>query len=142
MRLSPVPVLLVKTPGTNQHPVVLAAIDPGHTFSKPAKLEQRILAASSTIESALRGTQHILHANAPFPLTADPETMLNQETVERLQAAATAAAQKALYREMRATRNPRAQRQIVGRLPAYASSQTAKDTRSSIVVMGAVSRSG
>ncbi len=142
LRLSPVPVLLVKTPGTYRHPVVLAAVDPGHTFSKPAKLDQRILTASSTIASALRGTQHVLHAYAPFPFTADPQTMINQDTVDRLQADATAAAQTALDRELRKTGIPKSQRHIVGRHPADAIAQTAKEIHSSIVVMGAVSRSG
>jgi len=142
LRLSPVPVLLVKTPGTYRHPVVLAAVDPGHTFSKPTKLDQRILTASATLASALRGTQHVLHAYAPFPYTADPETMINQETVDRLQADATAAAQKALDRELRKTGIPKSQRHVVGRHPADAIAQTAKETHSAIVVMGAVSRSG
>jgi universal stress protein E len=142
LRLSPVPVLLVKTPGTYRHPVVLAAVDPGHAFSKPAKLDRRILTASSTLASALRGTQHVLHAYAPFPFTADPETMINQETVERLQADATAAAQKTLDRELRTTRIPKSQRHIVGRHPVDAIAQTAKELHSAIVVMGAVSRSG
>lgn len=142
LRLSPVPVLLVKTPGAYRHPVVLAAVDPGHTFSKPAKLDRRILTASSTIASALRGTQHVLHAYAPFPYTADPQTMINPEIVDRLQADATAAAQKALDRELRKTGIPRSQRHIVGRHPADAIAQTAKEIHSAIVVMGAVSRSG
>src|ERR1700758_4799745 len=38
LRLSDVPVLLVKTRGVYRRPAILAAIDPGHTFSKPAKL--------------------------------------------------------------------------------------------------------
>jgi universal stress protein E len=142
LRLSPVPVLLVKTPGTYRRPVVLAALDPGHTFSKPAALDRRILAASSTISHALHGTQHVLHAYVPFPFMADPGTLVNQETVEQLQADATAAAQKALDRELRSTRIPKAQRHVVGRHPADAIEQTAREIHSSIVVMGAVSRSG
>lgn len=142
LRLSPVPTLLVKTSGTYRRPVVLAAIDPGHSFSKPARLDRRILQASSTISSALHGTQHVLHAYVPFPAVADPEALINPETVEQLQADATAAAQKALDRELRATRIPKAQRHIVGRHPADAIAQTAREIHSSIVVMGAVSRSG
>ncbi|HEY6927415.1 MAG TPA: universal stress protein [Steroidobacteraceae bacterium] len=142
LRLSPVPVLLVKTSGTYRNPAVLATVDPGHTFSKPAKLDQRILAASSMLARALHGKEHVLHAYAPFPFTADPETMINQETVDRLQADATAAAQKTLDRELRSSRIPKSQRHIVGRHPADAIAQTAKETHSAIVVMGAVSRSG
>jgi len=142
LRLSPVPVLLVKTSGAYRKPVILAALDPGHTFSKPAKLDQSILAASASFARALRGTQHVLHAYVPFPYAADPETMISQETVERLQAEATQAAQKALDKELRTSQIPKAQRHVVGRHPADAIAQTAQETRSSIVVMGAVSRSG
>ncbi len=142
LRLSPVPVLLVKTPGTYKHPVVLAAVDPGHTFSKPARLDERILAASAVIARSLRGKEHVLHAYAPFPFAADPETMVSRETVERLQGEATAAAQRALDRELRARRIPKAQRHLIGRHPADAIADTAREIHSSIVVMGAVSRSG
>ena len=142
LRLSPVPVLLVKTSGTYRNPAVLAALDPGHTFSKPAKLDQRILAVSATLSRALRGTQHVLHAYVPFPYRADPETMVNREIVERLKEEAAAAAGKALDRELRTARIPKAQRHLVGQHPADAIPQTARQIHSSIVVMGAISRSG
>jgi universal stress protein E len=142
LRLSPVPVLLVKTSGAYRNPVVLAAVDPGHSYSKPAKLDQRILAASSTITRALRGTQHVLHAYMPFPYAAEPNTMLSQETIERLEGEASAAAQSALDRTLRTTRIQKKHRHIVGRHPADAIAQTAQELHSSIVVMGAISRSG
>ena len=142
LRLSPVPVLLVKTRGTYRNPVILAAVDPGHTFSKPAKLDQRILTASSTMTRALRGTLHALHAYVPFPFAADPNTLLNQETIERLEGEASAAAQSALDRVLRRTRIPKTHRHILGRHPADAIAQTARELHGSIVVMGAVSRSG
>src|SRR5581483_3753286 len=66
LRLAPMPVLLIKTPGGYRHPVVMAAIDPAHANSKPAQLDERILAASSTLARALRGTLHALHAYVPF----------------------------------------------------------------------------
>jgi universal stress protein E len=135
-------VLLVKTAGVYRHPVVLAAVDPGHTFSKPAKLDKRILDAASKIAGALRGTLHVLHAYVPFPYMADPKTMVNQETVKRLKEEATAAAQKALDRELRSSRIPTSHRHLVGRHPADAIPQTARELHSSIVVMGAISRSG
>jgi universal stress protein E len=142
LRLSPVPVLLVKTRGTYRNPAVLAALDPGHTFSKPAKLDQKILVAGSTITRALRGTLHALHAYVPYPLAADPSMMLSQESVERLQEEASEAAHSALSRVLRKTRMPKANRHVIGRHPADAIAQTAREIHSSIVVMGAVSRSG
>jgi universal stress protein E len=83
-----------------------------------------------------------LHAYVPFPFAADPNTLLNQETIERLEGEASAAAQSALDRVLRRTRIPKTQRHIVGRHPTDAIAQTARELRSSIVVMGAVSRSG
>jgi universal stress protein E len=142
LRLSPVPVLLVKTRGAYRNPVVLAAVDPGHTFSKPAKLDQRILTTSSTITRALRGALHALHAYVPFPFVADPNSLLNQETIERLEGEASAAAKDALDRVLRRTRIPKTNRHILGRHPADAIAQTARELHSSIVVMGAISRSG
>jgi universal stress protein E len=142
LRLSPVPVLLVKTSGPYRHPVVLAAVDPGHTFSKPAKLDQRILDVASKASGALRGTQHVVHAYVPFPYMADPKTMINQDTVNQLKEEATAAAQKALDRELRSSRIQKSRRHLIGRHPADAIPQTAREIHSSIVVMGAISRSG
>ena len=143
LRQSPVPVLLVKTRGTYRNPVVLAAVDPGHTYSKPAKLDQRILVASSTITRALRGTQHVLHAYVPFPYAAaTPNNMLSQETIERLEEETSAAAQSALDRTLRRTTIQKKHRHVVGRHPADAIAQTARELHSSIVVMGAISRSG
>jgi universal stress protein E len=142
LRLSPIPVLLVKTSGTYRHPAVLAAVDPAHTYSKPARLDRRILQASATLARGLRGSQHVLHAYAPFPFAVDPELMMDPKTVEDLQAKAESAAHKLLDRELRTTRIPKAQRHLVGRSAPDAIAQTAGEIDSSIVVMGAVSRSG
>jgi universal stress protein E len=142
LRLSPVPVLLVKTPGTYRRPILLAALDPAHSFSKPARLDHRILAATTAFTRALRGTQHALYAYAPFPFAAAPETMVDPVTVEKLQADAAASAVKLLDRALHTSRLPKAHRHVVGRSAADAIAQTAEELHSSIVVMGAVSRSG
>jgi len=142
LRLSLAPVLLVKTPGPYRRPAVLAAVDPGHTNSKPAKLDERILRAGATMTGALRGTLHALHAYVPFPFAAEPDVMLCQETVNRLEAEAVAAAQRGLDRALRTTRILKARRHLVGRHPSDAIEQTAREIHAAIVVMGAVSRSG
>ena len=67
LRLSPIPVLLVKNSKAYSRPNILAALDPAHSFSKPARLDRRILEAATTFTKALRGTQHALYAYAPFP---------------------------------------------------------------------------
>jgi nucleotide-binding universal stress UspA family protein len=63
-------------------------------------------------------------------------------TIERLEGEASAAAQSALDRTLRTTRIQKKHRHIVGRHPADAIAQTAQELHSSIVVMGAISRSG
>ena len=78
----------------------------------------------------------------PFPFAAEPDVILSQETVQQLQAEATAAAQRGLDRALRAIRIPKARCHLVGRHPSDAIEQTAREIHSAIVVMGAISRSG
>ena len=73
LRLSPLPVLLVKTSRPYRRPAVLAAVDPSHAFAKPAKLDDEILRLGDAVSRALRGTLHAMHAHAPpMPLGALP----------------------------------------------------------------------
>jgi hypothetical protein len=78
LRLSPAPVLLVKTPGPYRRPVVLAAADPGHTNSKPAKLDERILRASATMTGALRGTRRVSRPGINSALPPAPRKNRNE----------------------------------------------------------------
>src|ERR1035437_2628555 len=58
VRLSPVPVLLVKNPHPYRHPAVLAAIDPTHANEKPLQLDKEILRDRKELSTALRGSLH------------------------------------------------------------------------------------
>lgn len=142
LRLSPVPVLLAKTSLAYKRPVVLAALDPGHAFSKPARLDQNILIAGSAIAQALRGSLHALHAYVPFPLAADSHLLMSQKGIERLEMDVSAAAAKALDRAIGKVKIATANRHILGADPASAIARTARELKAGIVVMGAVSRSG
>ncbi len=142
LRLSPVPVLLVKTAGAYRRPAVLAAIDPAHTYSKPAKLDDEILRAGFTVANALRGTLHAVHAYIPVPIGAFPYYSLNENVLVRLEAQSAAVAQRSFDRALRSVKIPKARRHLVGLHPITAIEHTARETRSAIVVMGAVSRSG
>ena len=68
LRLSPIPVLLVKNSAPYRRPKVLAAIDPTHAHAKPSGLDQRILDYGAQVCGALRGTLHVVHAHMPRPL--------------------------------------------------------------------------
>ncbi len=140
LRLVPVPILLVKTSGLYAHPVVLAAIDPAHTFAKPTNLDAEILEASSVFATALRGTLHAVHAY--IPVGAFPHSTATAETVENLELEAATEARDRFDKALAKATVSRRRRHLVARHPIDAIEQTAKATRSALVVMGAISRSG
>jgi len=65
LRLSPLPVLLVKKPRPYHRPTVLSAVDPAHAFAKPADLDEDILQAGAAVADALKGQLHAVHACRP-----------------------------------------------------------------------------
>jgi universal stress protein E len=141
LRTSPIPVLLVKSSQPYDHPVVLAALDPSHVFAKPVKLDEVILGAAGRLCRALQGTLHAVHAYAPMPVTIEPIA-----SIEALGALPTlpqraAQARKDMTRTIRG-RVPRARQHLLADIAAEAIPQTARKIGASIVVMGAVSRSG
>jgi len=143
LRMSPVPVLLVKRPGGYRHPVVLAAVDPDRSYGKPAQLDGDIVRTGACLAQALHGALHAVHAFVPVPATAFAHgTVLSEQAVARIHARAAAAARDKLRRLLGKRAVPESRRHIVGRHPADAIEQVAARTRSAVVVMGAISRSG
>jgi universal stress protein E len=142
LRNSPVPVLLVKTPAPYKRPVVLAAVDPAHTLSKPAALDREILALGRTLAKALRGPLHAVNAFAPFPTQPPPRRLISESSVKQLVNAAERVARQSFLRTVQPARIPEAQCHLIGRHPIDAIQETARKTHASIVVMGAVARSG
>lgn len=142
LRLSPEPVLLVKTAGPYRKPVVLAAVDPTHARSKPAALDAEILRTAASVAGALRGTLHALHAYMPAPAIIVPTNAASAAALPKLIKRVAREARRSLDNVLRSTRIPRNRRHLVGRHPIDAIDQTARTLRSSIVVMGAISRSG
>ncbi len=140
LRLSPVPVLLVKTGGIYQRPTILAAVDPAHAFSKPARLDAEILQASSVFAMALRGTRHAVHAYIPVP--ALPSKRITADTVQAVAAHSAGEAQRHFEQALAKSGIPHKYRHLIGRHPIDAIEETAREIRSDIVVMGAISRSG
>src|ERR1700730_3522290 len=49
IKISPVPLLLVKSARPYRHPAVLAAVDPGHRFAKTSQLDRAILRAGALL---------------------------------------------------------------------------------------------
>ena len=141
LRLSPIPVLLVKRSGAYRHPVILAAVDPTHA-DKPAKLDGVILRVGAAVCDSLRGTLHVLHAHASVLSGTRATDAFSPDRAERINSEFVAAAKVRLDRLLRSTTIPRKRRHLSGRRPVEAIQETVRITHSDIVVMGAVSRSG
>jgi universal stress protein E len=143
VRHCPVPLLLVKSDRLAGKAVVLAAIDPLHANAKPARLDSRILDVASGIASALKGTLHAVHAYIPLsvmlaagvgePLVWDT-TGLDAQYAKRVV--------REFTRALRATQIPISRRHLRIGAPATELPACAAQIRATLVVMGAVSRSG
>jgi universal stress protein E len=139
LRLSAVPVLLVKSSQPYRKPVVLAAVDPSHAFAKPSGLDREILAAGTAVADALSGELHAVHAYLQLPVGL---LELDEPTARRLESDSAAVARARFQRALRSADIPLTKQHLVLSSPEEAIRDAARDTHSAIVVMGAVSRSG
>jgi universal stress protein E len=143
LRRSPVPVLLIKRGGTWHRPAVLASIDPSHGYAKPAKLDAAIMAAGNLMAGALEGKLHIAHAWAgPSLAAASQASVVAPELTMALERRARRAARLAFDAEIDAAGLAGAKRHFVEGNPVEVIQRLARRQRASIVVMGAISRSG
>lgn len=141
LRLSPVPVLLVKSRTPYKAPTLLAAIDPQHTFAKPLSLDREILRLGGAFSRALKGSLHTVHAYVAVPSLA-LGMPIDPATLDLVSNASREKAESALRSELRGIRINGARRHILPMHPIDAIEKTARELDSAIVVMGAVSRSG
>jgi len=142
IRQCPCPLLLVKSARSYANSVVLAAVDPFHTHSKPAGLDARLLDFGGKVAHLFKGSLHVFHAYVPLvsfvpmpgaalPIVPPPEA--EEAHVEMIK------------RELDRIANsaglpPRARHLHMGIVSSELCA-TAKSTRAGMVVMGAVSRS-
>jgi len=141
LRNSPVPVLLIKTAGLYQKPVVLAAVDPSHANAKPGNLDTRILQAGAMLSKTLGGSLHAVHSYIPLP-TPFPSDLLTGGAVRSLTADIAAKAMRRFDRLLSSSDIPKARRHLRAQHAINAIEDTAHKLNSAIVVMGALSRSG
>ncbi|HEX4051556.1 MAG TPA: universal stress protein [Steroidobacteraceae bacterium] len=142
LRLSPLPVLLVKNSRTYRHPVVLAAVDPTHSMDKPARLDKQILRVGAAVAEALRGHLHAVHSYIPVLGGARKTYSLDVDGAARLNTKIAEGARRRYDRVLKDSKIPRTRRHLLSKSPADAISTLAASLRSAIVVMGSVSRSG
>jgi universal stress protein E len=138
LRLSPVPVLLVKGARPYHRPTVLMALDPGHASGKPVSLDEQIVGAGSTIAAGLKGRLHAVHAYAEATARAAGP---GAAAASRVQAAAAASARAGLDQALRTSAVAPASRNLIAGEPTRAVRDTARRLRADIVVAGVVSRS-
>lgn len=139
LRLSPVPVLLVKASAPYERPSILAAIDPTHAHAKSSALDKRILAYAAEVSGMLRGTLNVVHAYRPRPL--HPAMTFDARRRKLLLAEYTREARAVFDKSLAKANIPPSRRHLVAGDPAAAILAVARKTRSAIVVIGAVSRS-
>jgi len=142
LRLSPVPVLLVKTKRLYRRPVVLAALDPDHAFAKSAGLDARILLAARTVAEALNGSLHAMHAYFTGPGVPLSPEFGGSNLIAQLGIEAERNARESFERQLRNQKIPASRQHLVERHAVDAIPRVARQIRADIVVMGAVSRSG
>jgi universal stress protein E len=142
LRESPVPVLLVKSARAYRQPVILAAIDPRHAHAKPSGLDTQILMAGATLAQELHGKLHVVHAYQTLAMpifdVATDYSWMTTEAAARIRKSARTAFGHILSRST----IPESCRHLVAADPVMAIPALARRLRSSIVVIGAVSRSG
>lgn len=138
LRLSPVPVLLVKRARPYHRPTIVMALDPSHAFAKPARLDEEIVQAGSAVSAGLRGRLHAVHAYATATAgLAGPGAAAASRVRE-----AAASARAGFERALRSTDVVSACRHLVPGDPTAAVRDAARRLSADIVVAGAVSRSG
>ncbi|MCU0759110.1 MAG: universal stress protein [Steroidobacteraceae bacterium] len=142
LRLAPCPVLIVKTPRPYHRPTVMAAVDPLHQHAKPVRLDAEILKTAGSLKTAMKGTLQVVHVYPPPVVVtagwvAGPVLMPGADGRE-----AEARARAALASELERLPLPPHKVTVLEGVPREALPATARATRASIVVMGAVSRSG
>jgi universal stress protein E len=144
VRLSPVPLLLVKNARPYRRPAVLVAVDPSHAFAKPLKLDSGLLQTGAALSRSLKGTLHAVHAYVRLPSgIVPPDAMsVTDYALRQIEHRTRQTAEAVFTRELKGTRIPPGRRYLIGRHPIDAILQATRKTRSAILVMGAISRSG
>jgi universal stress protein E len=142
LRLSPVPVLLVKTDNAYTRPKILAAVDPSHACDKPARLDVEILRLAESFGKTLHGSVHALHAHVPSLIGMSRTELSAPDATERIRRKSARRAQQGLNSLLRKASVHRATRHVLGYHASDAIPDVARKVGCSIVVMGALSRSG
>jgi universal stress protein E len=142
VRLSAVPLLLVKGNLPYRRPKVLAAVDPTLAFAKPAKLDDEILRYARSMQQALRGTLHVVHAYAPILPRDARYSRYNAEEIRVLREQAREKAVERLQPLLKKAKVAARRRHLVAGDAIRGIASAAQAIGSAVVIMGTVSRAG
>jgi universal stress protein E len=143
LRLSPLPVLLLKNTRRWRQPAILAAVDPSHAHAKPARLDSAILAQALSLKHSLRGSLDLMHAEFPMGFgVAYGDPAIDASTLAAVYEQQKDRSHKQFKAFADKAQIPRASRHLLDSDPAFAIPHLARKIGADLVVMGAVSRSG
>jgi len=142
LRLSPCPVLIVKSPRPYHRPTIVAAVDPLHQHAKPVRLDAEILKTTGALRTALKGSMQVVHVYPP-PVVVSAGWVAGPIVMPGADGrAAEQQARAALDAELERLPLPPHKVTVLEGVPRETIPATAKALKASMVVMGAVSRSG
>jgi universal stress protein E len=142
LRLSPVPVLLVKNRRAYARPAIVAAVDPTHAYAKPENLDVQILRIAESFASSLNGSLHAVHAYPPIPVSTTLADWNTPKFAAHLRSEAAARAKVSVERLLHDLNIPPRRRHLIASDPVSAIEKVTRRMGNAIVVMGAISRSG
>jgi universal stress protein E len=139
MRHCPCPMWFVRDATLPARPKLLVGVDPRHAHAKPARLDDRLLAAARTLTGQLGGSIEVVHAYD------EPITSTSGALIEPFRPRGTAPAAQALDRDVaRLTERYEIDPDschVIGGAPAQVLPALASKRKTDVLVMGAVSRS-
>lgn len=142
LRLSPQPVLLIKSQQPYREPVILAALDPSHAHAKPAHVDEAILDVAVEVQKALQGVLHALHAYESMPVVVNRARLRDPAEADRVIREATERAYDEFAALVDKAGLTTVEKHFLTGSAVDVIPDVARRLNSAIVVMGAVSRSG
>lgn len=129
VRLSDVPLLLVKDTPWKKTMSIMAAVDPQHARHKPSGLDHKILETSGRLAKLMAGKVFAVHAYHPVAFSGEyprDARELHKEAFANLMAEFDV---------------PKDRQHLIEESPVFALQQAEKQIDADVVVMGAISRS-
>jgi universal stress protein E len=143
IRHCPMPLLLVKSQRPYSKPAILVAVDPFHARAKPARLDGELLTVGRDLAQATGGSVYAVHAY--MPLISNVEGPLGEPLMwenSEVEAVHAQRVRSEFDRLVSKAGIPRARRLLMMGDVSGELAAAARRVKASIMVMGAVSRSG